>query len=206
MGERRAMTSLRDAPPAGEQELSRATLESCQGRDPAAFRSFVLCYQGVVFALVSRIVGPGAQVQDLAQEVFLRAYRAFPSFDLDGPALVSTWLLTIAVRLALNARKKTARGIVVPITDAAFVPDRSTPETERARRELGQAIARAAAELSDDQRAAFVLAEFHGMAMADIAAALEIPEGTVKTRLFRARAHLRERLTAFQKEEKGEPR
>jgi RNA polymerase sigma-70 factor (ECF subfamily) len=86
------------------------------------------------------------------------------------------------------------------------VCDSITPETERARRELGRAIARAADELSDDQRAAFVLAEFHGMPLADIAAALEIPEGTVKTRLFRARAQLRERLTAFQKGPKGEPR
>jgi RNA polymerase sigma-70 factor, ECF subfamily len=189
-----------------EQELSRETLERCRALDPVAFRRFVIRYQGAIFALVSRIVGPGAQVQDLAQEVFLRAYRAFPSFDLDGPARVSTWLLTIAVRLALNARKRTSRAAIVPLSDAAEVRDAATPETERARRELGRAITRAAAELSDDQRAAFVLAEFHGMPLADIAAALEIPEGTVKTRLFRARAHLRERLIAFQNEEKGGPR
>ena len=166
----------------------------------------MLRYQGAVFALVSRVVGPGAQVQDLAQEAFLRAYRAFPSFDPAGPAHVSTWLLTIAVRLALNARKKAARTTVSPLTDAAMLVDSTTPETERARRELGRAIARAAADLSDDQRAAFVLAEFHGMSLADIAGALEIPEGTVKTRLFRARAHLRARLTDYLKDEKGEPR
>ena len=200
------MTSLRAVPALSDQELSRETLEACRAHDPAAFRSFVLRYQGTVFALVSRIVGRGAQVQDLAQEVFLRAYRAFPSFDLDGPARASTWLLTIAVRLALNARKQGARANVVPLTDAAEVRDSVTPETERARQELGRAIARAATELSDDQHAAFVLAEFHGMSLADIAAVLEIPEGTVKTRLFRARAHLRQCLAAFRKEEKGEPR
>ena len=200
------MTPLRAVPPSAEQELPRETLEGCRARDPTAFRSFVLRYQGAVFALLSRMVGPGPQVQDLAQETFLRAYRAFPSFDPAGPARVSTWLLTIAVRLALNARKKAARAMVAPIAEAATMVDAATPETERARRELGRAIARAAAELSDDQRAAFVLAEFHGMSLADIAAALEIPEGTVKTRLFRARAHLRERLTAFLKEEKGELR
>jgi RNA polymerase sigma-70 factor (ECF subfamily) len=83
------------------------------------------------------------------------------------------------------------------------VRDWATPETERARRELGRAIARAADELSDDQRAAFVLSEFHGMSLVDIAAALDIPEGTVKTRLFRARAQLRERLAVFQKEKGG---
>jgi RNA polymerase sigma-70 factor (ECF subfamily) len=200
MGERQAMTSLRAVPSTGDPDLPRETLEACRDQDPAAFRSFVLHYQHTVFALVSRIAGPGAQVQDLAQEVFLRAYRAFPSFDLDGAARPSTWLLTIAVRLAQNARKQAARAIVAPLTDAAEVRDSATPETERARRELGRAIAGAANELSDDQRAAFVLAEFHGMPLADIAAVLEIPEGTVKTRLFRARAHLRERLAAFQKE------
>jgi RNA polymerase sigma-70 factor (ECF subfamily) len=181
-------------------------LESCKRQDPAAFRAFVLRYQAAVFALVSRVAGPGPQVQDLAQETFLRAYRAFPSFDLAGPAHVSTWLLTIAVRLALNARKRAARSMVSPLAEADAFPDAATPETERTRRELGRAIARAAAELSDDQRAAFVLAEFHGMSLADIAEALEIPEGTVKTRLFRARAQLRERLTIFRTEEKGERR
>jgi RNA polymerase sigma-70 factor (ECF subfamily) len=206
MGERQAVTSLRAVSPSDDDELPRETLEGCTAQDPEAFRRFVLRYERAVFALVSRIIGPGTQVQDLAQEVFLRAYRAFPSFDLDGSGRVSTWLLTIAVRLALNARKKAARTTAAPLADAAVVHDATTPETERARRELGRAIARAAAELSDDQRAAFVLAEFHGMSLADIAAALEIPEGTAKTRLFRARAHLRERLAAFQKDEKGEPR
>jgi len=190
----------------GEPELSRQILERCRARDAVAFRAFVLRYQGAVIALVSRMVGPGAHVQDLAQEVFLRAFRAFPSFDPAGPARVSTWLLTIAVRLALNERKKAARRVALPIAEADALPDSATPETERARRELGRAIARAAAELSDDQRAAFVLAEFHGMSLADIADALEVPEGTVKTRLFRARAQLRERLAAYLKEGKGELR
>jgi RNA polymerase sigma-70 factor (ECF subfamily) len=205
MGERQAMASLEAFPPHVEKELSRETLEALRAQDAAAFRRFVVRYERSVFALVSRIAGSGAQVEDLAQEVFLRAYRAFPTFDLDGPASVSTWLLTIAVRLAINARKHDARAAARKLGDAAEVRDAVTPETERARRELGRAIARAAEELSDDQRAAFVLAEFHGMPLGDIAAALEIPEGTVKTRLFRARAHLRERLADFQKE-KGKTR
>jgi RNA polymerase sigma-70 factor, ECF subfamily len=199
MGERRAIPVI---PPTADLELSREILEACKAQESAAFRAFVHRYQNAVFALVSRVSGPGVPVQDVAQEAFLRAYRAFPAFDLDGPARASTWLLTIAVRLALNARKKAARAIVVPLTDAAEVRDAATPETERARRELGRAIARAAAELSDDQRAAFVLAEFHGLSIAEIAEALEIPEGTVKTRLFRARAHLRDRLTVFEKGER----
>jgi RNA polymerase sigma-70 factor (ECF subfamily) len=113
---------------------------------------------------------------------------------------VTTWLLTIAVRLALNAKKRSAqRAASVPFSDASAVRDAATPETERARRELGRAIERAANELSDDQRAVFVLSEFHAMSLADIATALAVPEGTVKTRLFRARAHLRERLADFER-------
>jgi len=160
----------------------------------------------MVFAVIARIAGTGAHVEDLAQETFLRALRAFPTFDIGGPARVSTWLITIAARLALNARQHSARKVVVlPLADATNVRDAATPETERARRELGQAIVRAAADLSDDQRAAFVLAEFHGLSLAEIADVLETQEATVKTRLFRARAHLRERLVDFEKD-KGDER
>lgn len=195
------MSSLRAAPPAREEELPRADLEACKARDPDAFRGFVARYERMVFAVVSRIAGVGPHVEDLAQETFLRAFRAFPSFDIDGSARTSTWLITIAARLAMNLRRHASQSPrVVPIDDADAVRDLSTPETERARRELGRAIARAADELPVDQRAAFVLAEFHGLSMAEIAAVLEAPEPTVKTRLFRARAHLRERLADFQKD------
>src|SRR5512143_4044866 len=86
-------------------ELDRATLLRCKAGDPMAFRALVARYERPVFALLSRIVGRGPEVEDLAQETFLRAHRALPRFDLDGPARVSTWLLTIATRLALDARK-----------------------------------------------------------------------------------------------------
>jgi len=175
-------------------------LEGCRAQRPEAFRSFVLLHQRVVFELISRLVGRGPLVSDLAQETFLRAYRAFPTFDPIGPASARTWLLTIAVRLALNARKRRARAPeTFSLVEAAALPHASTPETERRRRELGVAIERAAATLSDQQRAVFVLAEFHGLSLAEIAAALETPEATVKTRLFRARALLRQRLAPFGK-------
>ena len=152
-----------------------------------------MAHQHAVFALLSRMLGRGPHVEDLAQEVFLRAYRAFPTFDPDGPARPSTWLLTIAVRLAINARKKKSLPFR-SFEQALRVSHASTPETERTRRELGSAIENAAAELSDDQRAVFVLAEFHGLSGPEIAESLAIPLSTVKTRLFRARELLRERL------------
>jgi RNA polymerase sigma-70 factor, ECF subfamily len=180
-------------------EVDRATLVGCKARDPMAFRAFVLGYEKAVFGLLSRMLERGPHVQDLAQETFLRAYRAFPAFDIEAAARPSTWLLTIAVRLAVNARKRVARAPTVSLFDAAEIAHASTPETERARRELGRAIASAAAELSDEQRAAFILAQFHGLSIIEIAGVLEIPENTVKTRLFRARSHLRARLERFAK-------
>jgi RNA polymerase sigma-70 factor (ECF subfamily) len=177
-------------------EVDEVTLERCRALDPMACRAFVVRYERAVFALLSRMIGRGPHVEDLAQETFLRAFRALPEFRTDLSAKPSTWLLTIATRVALDARKKRTLPTEV-LEDAgpaspAHMP--ATPETEMARRELGRAIARAAAELSDDQRAAFVLADYLGFEMNEIARALDIPENTAKTRLFRAREHMRARL------------
>ena len=174
-------------------ELDRATLLRCKAHDALAFRAFVVRYERPVFALLSRFFGRGVEIEDLAQETFLRAYRAFPAFDVDQAARPSTWLLTIATRLALDLKKR--RGATAPLDEARdIVHEQQTPETERARRDLGRAIERAAAALSDDHRAAFVLAEFHDLSIAEIARALDIPENTAKTRLFRARQNMREHL------------
>jgi RNA polymerase sigma-70 factor (ECF subfamily) len=173
--------------------LDRGVLARCCAQDPAAFRAFVVRYERMVFALLSRMLGHGPQVEDLAQEAFVRAYRAFPTFDLDGPAKPSTWLLTIATRLALDARKK-RRLEDGSLEEADDASTGSTPELSLERRELGRAISEAAAALPVDQRAALVLAEFHGLSIAEIAEALAVPEGTAKTRLFRAREKMREAL------------
>lgn len=169
-------------------ELESALLVRCQTGEPAALRAFVEHHQRAVFALLSRIVGRSPEVEDLAQETFLRALRALPSFDIGGAARLSTWLLTIATRLALDVCRKRAR------RQRWFLPGEvvsaSTPEHEMQLSELRCAIASAVGELPVDQRAAFVLAEFHGFALADIATALQVPTSTVKTRLFRARAKL----------------
>src|SRR5258706_16315238 len=77
-------------------DVDADTLLRCKAQDPTAFRVFVARYERPVFALLSRLVGHGAHVEDLAQETFLKAYRGFPAFDLDGVAKPSTWLLTIA--------------------------------------------------------------------------------------------------------------
>lgn len=182
------------SPPA---PMDVAILERCRAQDPMAFRAFVVRYERMVFALLSRMLGHGPEVEDLAQETFVRAYRAFPEFDLEGPAKPSTWLLTIATRLALDARKKKKLDQISLDDDdehAQRARTGSTPEIALERRQLGQAISAAAARLPDDQCAALVLAELHGLSIAEIATALDVPENTAKTRLFRAREKMREAL------------
>lgn len=169
-------------------ELDPELLARCQSGEPAAVRVFVERYQRPVFALLSRIVGHGPEVEDLAQETFLRAIRALGGFDPAGGARLSTWLLTIATRLGLDVCRKRGRERRSPLlTEPASA---TTPEHEAERAELRGAIASAVDELPPDQRAAFVLAEFHGFSIEDIAAALAAPESTIKTRLFRAREKL----------------
>jgi RNA polymerase sigma-70 factor (ECF subfamily) len=154
-----------------------------------------------VFALLSRLLGRGPHVEDLAQETFLRAYRAFGSFDADAAAKPSTWLLTIATRLAIDNKRRSTLEVrsVEPEQLATSAP---TPEHETARAQMGRAIEQAAAALPDDQRTAFVLAEFHAMSVEEIAKVTEAPEATVKTRLFRAREKLRAALIRFREGDK----
>ncbi len=181
----------RIASPPGEIDFE--TLEGCRQGDRQALRIFVLHYQHTVFAFLSRMMGCGPQVEDMAQEVFLRAYRALPRFEQRHGAKTSTWLLKIAVRLVQDARKR-RRLTLVPLNEH-MVEDRNTPESERRRREIVEAFERAAAQLSEEQRVVFVLAHFHGQSMAEIAQLLGAPENTVKTRLYRAKERLRQLLT-----------
>lgn len=176
--------------PATREELDAATIEACRRGDPLALRRFVVTYQRSVFAFLSRSLGGGPHIEDLAQEVFLRAHRALPRFEPAGPARLSTWLLTIARSVAMDARKR-RRLRVVPLKESMEAADAATPETERRRREIARAFERAAAQLSAEQRDVFVLAQFHGLSMAEIGDMLGIPDNTVRTRLFRARERLR---------------
>lgn len=175
------------------RELDAVTLERARAGDPLAFRAFVVRYERPVFALLSRLLGRGREVEDLAQETFLRAFRALPRFDPAGPARPSTWLLTIATRLALDAKKKKQPApTLVELESESISPERSATQAE-----LRSAIARAVDDLPPDQRAAFVLTEFHDFSLQEIAQALEVPVGTVKTRLFRARDKLSRALAEF---------
>jgi RNA polymerase sigma-70 factor (ECF subfamily) len=182
-----------------EPELDAALLARCSSGNPGAFRAFVEHYQVMVFALLSRLTGRGPHVEDLAQETFVRAHRALPGFDAAGSARLSTWLLTIGTRVAIDVRRRSGRSEahVRELLQSAPAPGPASPEQLCGRAELMSAIQRAAAELPEDQRIAFVLSEFHDFDLAEIAEALGIPESTVKTRLFRARRKLARALSPY---------
>src|ERR1700690_4275698 len=175
-------------------EIQTALLVSCQAGNPVAIQAFVQHHQRLVFAFLTRLLGADAAIEDLAQEVFVRALRALARFDLNGPARVSTWLLTIASRLALDERRRAPQiSMVLELSDTTCVWADS-PEGIQHRRELGEALTQAVNTLSHDQREAFILAEVHGLTMDELAAVTSVAVGTAKARLSRARERLREVL------------
>ncbi len=176
-------------PYAGE----RAKIARLKRREPLAFQAFVVEHQRAIFGLFSRMLGRGPHVEDLAQETFLRAYRALPEFDPDGPAKLGTWLYTIATRLALDERKR-RRPERHPLAEPAEGTDERTPYHEHATTQLRGAIERAANALPDDQCAVLVLTEVQGLSHGEVAEILGVPEATVKTRAFRAREKMKEAL------------
>ena len=176
-------------------ELDEVTLARAQRGDPDACKTLVLRYQEGVFALLGRMLGPrglGSQIEDLAQETFLRVFRSLADFDRTGSAKLSTWILCVATRLAINelARKK-PQGHERPdaLAARAFLVDAAE------RQELRTRIRQAIGELTPEQQAAFVLREYHGLPEVEIARALGVDVGAVKSRLFRARARLRQALS-----------
>jgi RNA polymerase sigma-70 factor (ECF subfamily) len=174
-----------------EGPLDELALRRAQRGDERAWRELIERYQRPVHALIWRLLAGRSRnrVEDLAQETFVRVLRALPRFDPSGPASLSTWILTIATRLALNELR---RPEAEPLPDEPRARDRADDASERSR--LGAAIAAGIAALPDGQRAVIVLREFHELEYAEIATMLELDVGTVKSRLARARSALRASL------------
>ncbi len=175
-------------------ELDELTLRRAQRAETAASTALVRCYERRVFALLGRMVGRDrALVEDLAQETFLRVFRALPKFTLDGRARLSTWILTIATRLALDelARKRPQS---VSLDDVLQLPSSARSDGGAEARAIGSAIERAASNLGHEQRAVFLLRDYHELEYEEISSALGIDIGTVKSRLHRARATLKQAL------------
>jgi len=176
---------------ASRREIDEITLARARRGDRDGCARFVTFHQRMVFATIGRILGPGTgapQVEDLAQEAFLKALRALPRFDPNGPAKVSSWLLTIATRVALSHLRR--RTVATEPLSTAPEPSEHPFERLDVRRELE----RAAASLTPEQRAVFVLRDLHGLTETEVARALDLDVSAAKSRLHRARARLRRAL------------
>jgi RNA polymerase sigma-70 factor, ECF subfamily len=193
-------TSEALAAPAGERGL----VEQCRRGDPQAFARLVAVHERLVFNLAARMLGDLEEAKDLSQEVFLQVYRQLPRFE--GRSSLKTWIYRIVVNQCRNRHrwwKRRRRDKALPIEELTasenaqlVVPRPDGPEEQLSRREQSARVQRALQKLSIDHRAVLVLREVEDLSGTEIAETLGVAEGTVKSRLARARDALRIALLA----------
>jgi RNA polymerase sigma-70 factor (ECF subfamily) len=183
-------------------ELDALTLDRARRGDPPALARLVRFYERPVFALVGRLLcgRSSMAVEDVAQEAFVRVVRGIERFDPNGTARLSTWILTLTTRVALNSLRGKRREESLPVMNDHPALDDS-PEQITMDRQLSQQVGHAMAALPEPMRAVLVLRAYHDLDYPEIAAALDVDVGTVKSRLSRARAALRDAVDRGAKEE-----
>lgn len=183
---------MRERPPDDPALLARL-----RAGDARAFEELVRAYQHRVFGVAVRMLGNRAEAEDLAQEVFLRVHRSIADFR--GEAKLSTWLYAIASRLCLNRLASGERHRIregeetlmrLPSADAG-----AAETLERGERDA--ALSQAIASLPDERRIVVVLRDVEGLSYEEIARALDLEPGTVRSRLHRARLDLKDKLERF---------
>ena len=185
-----------------EREADQRLVERVQAGDRLAFDELVAKYQRKLNRLLLRYIRDHAEVEDVAQEAFLKAYRALPSFR--GESAFYTWLYRIGVNTAKNYLMAKSRR--TPTTtevdadeaeafeDAGLLHDVNTPEHILQSKQVGQTVNAAMDALPEDLRNAIVLREIEGLSYEEIAAEMGCPIGTVRSRIFRAREAVAEKL------------
>lgn len=186
-----------------QPDVSPDVVAAAQAGDERAFAAIVSHYQRSVFGLAYQMTGNAAQAEELAQDVFLRLWQKLGSFDATRP--LRPWLLRLARNVCLNALRKwqpPARSIhAADEEEPSLEPaaDGPTALDDAADREQAARVRAAVARLPEEYRLVVTLRHFDGLAYEEIAEALDLPLGTVKVRLHRARERLRELL----EEERG---
>ena len=184
-----------------DRELDQALVERAQKGDKRAFELLVAKYQRKLGRLLSRMVRDAAEVEDITQETFIKAYRALPGFR--GESAFYTWLYRIGVNTAKNylvGRKRQATSTDVLAEDAEnyeegdMLRDVATPDAELQTKQIAQAVNSAVDALPDELRVAITLREIEGMSYEEIAQMMDCPIGTVRSRIFRAREAIAERI------------
>ena len=169
------------------------------GGDLDSFNQLVLRWERPIYALAYRVIGREEDARDVAQETFLRAFRALKGFK--GQAKFSSWLYRIALNLCRDWMRRERRAPVMQAPEGVDIIElagESTPsesiEDLVSRHELGRAVAQAMSALPEEQRTAIILKEYHGLTFQEIADLLDCPLSTVKTRLYQGLTVLRKQL------------
>ena len=181
--------------PAEEQKLIDAAIAG----DSIAFERLIEPLEGRIYAVALRMCGNREDAQDCMQESMIRIYRALSSFK--GQSSFSTWIYRITMNTCLDElrRRKARRSTSLDtLLDSGWSPtdETDTPERHAIQSEQRRTLERAIAELPEDMRAAVVLRDIQGLAYDEIASALNVNVGTVKSRISRGRERLREKLSA----------
>lgn len=182
-------------------ETDQQLVAKVQKGDTRAFDMLVLKYQHKIFSLIGRYVRDVDEVQDVAQEAFIKAYKALPRFR--GDSAFYTWLYRIATNTAKN--HLAAKGRRPPMDDVEAMTaeqmdsgmrlrDYATPENIAMQEEVASTIRQAVDDLPEDLRMAITLRELEGLSYEDIAQAMDCPIGTVRSRIFRARDAIDKKL------------
>ncbi len=186
-------------------ELSNSTVQSAQQGDQVACQAIVEALHRPVLATIFRFLGTRYRkdVEDLAQEVFLKVFRALPRFD-PTRAKFTTWVYTFVRNHCFDVLKRrrvptTSLHAVGPDEPARDFADRREllPTRQAENQELGRRISEALATLGEEQRMVFILREYEGLDYSEIADVTGVSEGTVKSRLFRAKEALRQQLEPY---------
>jgi RNA polymerase sigma-70 factor (ECF subfamily) len=184
-----------------QDDSDQQLVERVQAGEKAAFDLLVRKYQHRVLKLVSRFVSDAAEAEDVAQEAFIKAYRALASFR--GDSAFYTWLYRIAINTAKNALVSNRRRPVdfdLDLQDPeqydrhARLKEGDTPEGVLLTEEIRNVVERAMEQLPEDLRTAIVLRELEGLSYEEIAEAMDCPVGTVRSRIFRAREAIDRKL------------
>lgn len=193
---------FREASRMGDREIDQQLVERAQRGEKRAFELLVVKYQRKLGRLLTRFIRDSAEVEDVTQEAFIKAYRALPSFR--GDSAFYTWLYRIGINTAKN--HLVSRGRRAPTSteynseeaenfeDGDQLRDYNTPENELISKQIVATVNSAMDELPEDLRTAITLREIDGMSYEDIAQIMNCPIGTVRSRIFRAREAIAEKL------------
>jgi RNA polymerase sigma-70 factor (ECF subfamily) len=185
-----------------DREIDQQLVERAQRGEKHAFELLVSKYQRKLARLLSRFIRDPTEVEDVTQEAFIKAYRALPSFR--GDSAFYTWLYRIGINTAKNYL--VAMGRRAPTTtdidseeaegfeDGEHLRDLNTPENEMMSRQVAETVNQTLEELPEELRTAITLREIEGLSYEDIANIMNCPIGTVRSRIFRAREAIAERL------------